>query len=123
MADEEPRVEAPVQVAKPVRNGPKWANDAKERVQAAIRRYSKPLADRGAKDADEGYTEPKPKLTPAVSADVQRIRAGLVDAGIAARRWLERLRWARLIIAAAAQVVIGLVAWRIWVWRGRPRPK
>ena len=77
MADEEPRVEAPAQVVKPVRNGPRWAVDAKERVQAAMRRYSKPLADRGAKDANEGDTEPKPEPTSAVSADVQRIRAEL----------------------------------------------
>jgi hypothetical protein len=121
MTDEEPSVEAPAQVAKPVRNRPKWAVDAKERVQAAMRRHSKPLADRGAKDANEGDTEPKPEPASAVSADVQRIRAELVDVGIAARRTLERLRWARVLIAAAAQVVMAFIAWRIWVWRARRR--
>jgi hypothetical protein len=34
---------------------------------------------------------------------------------------VERLRWARVIIAAAAQVVIAFIAWRIWVWRARRR--
>ena len=123
MVDEEPRIEVPDQVAKSVRSGPKWVVDAKERVQAAIHRSSKPLASRGAEDAKEGDIEPKPMPTPAVPANVMRIRAELVDAGIAARRWLERLRWARLIIAAVAQVAIGLIVWRIWVWRGRPRLK
>jgi hypothetical protein len=65
--------------------------------------------------------EPKPGPTAVVSAEVQRIRTALVDVGIAARRWLERLRWARVIIAAAAQVVMAFVAWRIWVWRARRR--
>ncbi len=123
MADEEPRVEAPAQVVKPVRTGPRWAVDAKERVQAAMRRFSRPLADRGAKDANEGDTVPTPTPTPPAAVDVQRIRAGLGDAGMATRRWMARLGWARLVIMAAAQVVIGLVAWRIWVWRGRPRLK
>jgi hypothetical protein len=65
--------------------------------------------------------EPKPGLTSVVSAEAQRIRTELVDVGIATQRWVERLRWARVIIAAAAQVVIAFIAWRIWVWRARRR--
>ncbi len=64
---------------------------------------------------------PKSESTPDVSAEVRRIRAELVDAGIAARRTAERLRLARVIIAAAAQVAIAFIAWRIWVWRARRR--
>ena len=65
--------------------------------------------------------KPKPERTAVASAEVRRIRTELVEAGIAARRTLERLRLARVIIAAAAQVAIAFVAWRIWVWRARRR--
>lgn len=65
--------------------------------------------------------EPKLEGTPVAPADVRRIRTELVDAGIAARRTLERLRLAHVVIAAAAQVVIAFIAWRIWVWRARRR--
>ena len=64
---------------------------------------------------------PRPGLTSFVSAEAARTRVALVDARIAIRRWLERLRWARILIAAAAQIVITLVAWRIWVWRAQRR--
>lgn len=74
-------------------------------------------------DANEADIASKVTPTPVAPADVKRIRAELVDAGIAARRWLERLRWARLLIAAAVQVGMVIIAWRIWVWRGRPRLK
>ena len=121
MVDDQPKIMVQDQVAESVRSGPKWPDDVKGRVQAAIHRSPRPLANRGAADANEGDIEPKPVPTSTVSANVTRIRAELVDAGIAARRWLERLRWARLIMAAVAQVVIGLIAWRIRVWRGRPR--
>jgi hypothetical protein len=123
MANEEPGTEAQVRLTTPARNGPQWAVDAKERVQAASRRSSRPLADRGAMDANEADIASKVTPTPVAPADVKRIRAELVDAGIAARRWLERLRWARLLIAAAVQVGMVIIAWRIWVWRGRPRLK
>lgn len=48
-------------VAKPAkqsasRTGPKWEADARERVKTAIRRFSKPLADLVARDANEGDT-------------------------------------------------------------------
>lgn len=64
---------------------------------------------------------PKPGRTPDVSAEVQRIRTEMVDAGIAARRTLERSRLARVIIVAAVQVVIAFVAWRIWRRRAQRR--
>ncbi|WP_326826796.1 type I restriction enzyme HsdR N-terminal domain-containing protein [Streptosporangium sp. NBC_01756] len=35
---------------------PKWETDARDRVRAAVRRYSKPLADLVARDANEGDT-------------------------------------------------------------------
>jgi len=63
---------------------------------------------------------PKPERTSAAD-EVRRIRAELADAGIAARRTLERLRLARVIIVAAVQLVIVLVLWRISVRRARRR--
>lgn len=53
------REEAPADVrqkAATARQGPKWAHDARERVRVAIRRFSKPLADLVARDANEGDT-------------------------------------------------------------------
>ncbi len=38
------------------RHGPRWEADAKERLRTAIRRYSKPLAELVARDANEGDT-------------------------------------------------------------------
>lgn len=38
------------------RGAPKWETDARERVKAAIRKYSRPLADLVARDANEGDT-------------------------------------------------------------------
>lgn len=38
------------------KSAPKWETDARERVKAAIRRFSKPLADLVARDANEGDT-------------------------------------------------------------------
>ncbi|SNS90084.1 Type I restriction enzyme R protein N terminus (HSDR_N) [Streptosporangium subroseum] len=38
------------------RAAPKWEVDARDRVRAAVRRYSKPLADLVARDANEGDT-------------------------------------------------------------------
>jgi predicted type IV restriction endonuclease len=40
----------------PSRTAPKWESDARDRVRAAIRRYSKPLTDLVARDANEGDT-------------------------------------------------------------------
>lgn len=43
--------------AKPARRAaPKWESDARDRIRAAIRRYSKPLTDLVARDANEGDT-------------------------------------------------------------------
>ena len=117
MTDEQPWVEEPTQTTTSVRVGLNWGV-AKERVQAVIRRYARPPA----KDVGEDDVE-TPGPTPAVSDDLQRLRAELAEAGMAARRMLPRVRLAWLIIVAAAQVVIALVGWRIWVWRGRPRLK
>ena len=39
-----------------VRSAPKWETDARERVKTALRRFSKPLADLAARDANEGDT-------------------------------------------------------------------
>lgn len=38
------------------RGAPKWETDARERVKAAIKKFSKPLADLVARDANEGDT-------------------------------------------------------------------
>ncbi len=38
------------------RTGPKWESEARERVRAGIRKFSKPLADLAARDANEGDT-------------------------------------------------------------------
>jgi hypothetical protein len=65
--------------------------------------------------------KPEPERTSVVAAEGRRIRAALVDARVAARRWGDRLRWARVITAVLAQVVITFVLWRIWVWRARRR--
>jgi hypothetical protein len=38
------------------RSAPKWETEARDRLKTAIRRYSKPLADLVARDANEGDT-------------------------------------------------------------------
>src|SRR5688500_4928832 len=38
------------------KTGPKWETDAREQVKAAVKRFSKPLADLVARDANEGDT-------------------------------------------------------------------
>jgi hypothetical protein len=38
------------------RGAPKWETDTRDRVRAAIKKYSKPLADLLARDANEGDT-------------------------------------------------------------------
>jgi len=62
----------------------------------------------------------KPERTSAAD-EVRRIRTELADAGIAARRTLERLRLARVITVAAVQLVIVFVLWRVSVRRARRR--
>lgn len=52
--DAVPAITAPA--APPKRTAPKWETDARERVKAGIRRFSKPLADLVARDANEGDT-------------------------------------------------------------------
>src|SRR5688572_25999931 len=41
---------------RPSRTGPKWEADARERVRAAIRKFSRPLNDLVQRDANEGDT-------------------------------------------------------------------
>jgi hypothetical protein len=49
---------APTAEPKPrvTRGAPKWETDTRERVRAAVKKYSKPLADLLARDANEGDT-------------------------------------------------------------------
>lgn len=64
----------------------------------------------------------EPKRERASAGDVvQRSRTALADAVIAARRTLERVGVARLVLVTAAQVVIVVVLWRISVGRSRRR--
>lgn len=42
--------------AKPVRTGPKWEQDARDRVKAALRKFNRPLTDLVGRDANEGDT-------------------------------------------------------------------
>lgn len=42
--------------AAPPKGAPKWETEARERVKAAVKKYSKPLADLLARDANEGDT-------------------------------------------------------------------
>lgn len=52
-----PAVRASPADAVPTRkSAPKWETDARDRLKAAIRKYSKPLADLVARDANEGDT-------------------------------------------------------------------
>ena len=82
MVDEEPRVEAPVRVAE-APCAPAQVGGRREGAgRGSTRRFSRPLADRGARDANEGDTEPAPTPAPPASVDVPRIRAGLGDAGM-----------------------------------------
>ncbi|MFP5318021.1 MAG: type I restriction enzyme HsdR N-terminal domain-containing protein [Acidimicrobiia bacterium] len=53
VADEKPIIAAPKTAP---RSAPKWETDARDRVRVAIRRFSKPLADLVARDANEGDT-------------------------------------------------------------------
>jgi hypothetical protein len=52
--DEQPAVEP--EPRKRASAGPKWESEARERVKAGIRRFSKPLADLIERDANEGDT-------------------------------------------------------------------
>jgi hypothetical protein len=54
-----------------------------------------------------------------VAAGVQRIRTQVADAGAATRRTLDRIGWARVIVIAVVQLVIGLAVWRMKVRRDR----
>jgi len=47
---------SPAKKAAGARTMPKWESDARDRVRAAIRRYTKPLNDLVARDANEGDT-------------------------------------------------------------------
>ena len=64
--------------------------------------------------------EPKPVRASAAEV-VQRSRSAIADGVIAARRALERLGLARLLLVTAGQVVIVIVLWRVSVRRSRRR--
>ena len=51
-----PKVEQPPKDKPPKRAAPKWETAARDRVRTAVRRFSKPLADLVARDANEGDT-------------------------------------------------------------------
>lgn len=51
-----PEPAKPKAASKPARTMPRWESEARERVKVAIRRFSKPLADLVARDANEGDT-------------------------------------------------------------------
>ncbi len=55
MSDPQPAVQEAPRKSVP-RTSPKWETDARERVKAAIKKFSKPLADLVARDANEGDT-------------------------------------------------------------------
>ena len=52
--DQQPALEKPI--TKPANAAPKWETAARERMRAAIKKFSKPLADLIARDANEGDT-------------------------------------------------------------------
>jgi hypothetical protein len=56
IAPEEIVSEEKVRKPQAARTRPKWETDARDRVRTAIRRFSKPLADLVARDANEGDT-------------------------------------------------------------------
>jgi hypothetical protein len=53
--DEAPALAVPVKQSQG-RGAPKWESDARERLKGAIKKFSKPLADLLARDANEGDT-------------------------------------------------------------------
>ena len=53
--DDAPTLAQPAKAPMP-KTGPKWEMEAKERVKAAIKKFSKPLSDLVARDANEGDT-------------------------------------------------------------------
>jgi hypothetical protein len=121
MMDDPLGAEAPAQATGRARGdaGPVVAR--KGRIRVAIRRFSRPEVGGGAGEADAGDAGAMPGDAAGVSADVRRIRAQLADATAAARRAMERVRLARLVVAIVAQVVLALVVWRITVWRAQRR--
>jgi predicted type IV restriction endonuclease len=52
----QPAVRAPDRPPQPKRIAPKWETSARDRVKAAVRKFSKPLADLVERDANEGDT-------------------------------------------------------------------
>jgi hypothetical protein len=52
--EEKPTLESPIK--KPSTSAPKWELAARERMKAAIKKFSKPLNDLVARDANEGDT-------------------------------------------------------------------
>jgi len=52
--DDQPALESPI--PKPLATAPKWETAARERMKTAIKKFSKPLSDLVARDANEGDT-------------------------------------------------------------------
>ena len=75
---------------------------------------------RNGRKRSEAAATPEHEPT-SIADDVRRVRGDLHDVGVAARRTLDRATVARMIIVAVAQVVIGVIAWRISVRRARSR--
>ena len=53
--DESPALNAPAKQSAP-RSAPKWEAESRDRLNAAVKKFSKPLADLVARDANEGDT-------------------------------------------------------------------
>ncbi len=53
--EETPTLDEPAKKPAP-RKGPKWENDARDRLKTAVRRFSKPLSEMADRDANEGDT-------------------------------------------------------------------
>jgi hypothetical protein len=91
---------------------------------ADVRIATKDMLERRGKGGKTSETaEASTPERTSVADGVQHIRTGLADAGVTARRTLERVGWTRVIIVALAQLVIGLIAWRISVRRDRQQQR
>ena len=76
----------------------------------------------GAADPGTGTPEPETGAEPRndpIPQQVQRIRAQAAETSRAAKRTLDRIGWAKVIVVAVVNVTIGLVLWRLAVRRER----
>jgi hypothetical protein len=70
-------------------------------------------------EGPQAVVEEPPSGLASTAEGVRRVRAQIADAGVAARRTLDRIGWTRVIVVAVIQLVIGLIAWRVAVRRDR----